>query len=65
MLLARCGLIALLTVAGLVLAACSGVEPIPVRTSNDPVGPGLLSGPSGVFTIPVPGPWDDREGAKP
>ena len=64
---ARHGLIAPLAAAGLglALAACSGFEPIPVKSNNDPTGPGLLTGPSGVFTIPVPGPWDDREPAKP
>jgi hypothetical protein len=62
------GLIAALAAAGLglALAACSGIEPIPPDNWNDDsAGPGLLTGPSGVFTIPVPGPWDDPKAAKP
>ncbi len=61
----RLGSTALLAGAGLVLAACSGFEPIPVKSNNDPIGPGLLSGPSGVFTIPLPSSSDDRKAAKP
>lgn len=55
------GLTALLAAAGLVLAACSRFEPIPVKSNNDPIGPGLLTGPSGVFTIPLPPSSDDRK----